>query len=105
VQRHLGAHVIGTARSARHDWLAGLGAGQLVDYTAVAFEDVLADVDVVLDLAGDGRDNTSTRSLTVLRPAGCSSPYPAACHRNWRPRPRRPGYAPRPSSSNPTAPR
>jgi len=80
IARHLGAHVIGTARSARHDWLAGLGAGQLIDYTTVAFEDVLAGanagagagagVDVVLDLAGDARENTSTRSLTVLRPGG-----------------------------------
>jgi NADPH:quinone reductase-like Zn-dependent oxidoreductase len=70
IARHLGAHVIGTARSARHDWLAGLGADQLIDHTAVAFDDVLAGVDVVLDLAGDARDNTSTRSLTVLRPGG-----------------------------------
>jgi len=82
IARHLGAHVIGTASSARHDWLAGLGADQLIDYTTVAFEDVLtgadddtdtgarARVDVVLDLAGDARDNTSTRSLAVLRPGG-----------------------------------
>jgi len=72
IAKHLGAHVIGTASSARHDWLTGLGADQLVDYTTVAFDDVLAGagVDVVLDLAGDGRDSTSTRSLTVLRPGG-----------------------------------
>jgi len=72
IAKHLGAHVIGTARSTRHDWLTGLGADQLIDYTTVAFEDVLADagVDVVLDLAGDGRDSTSTRSLAVLRPGG-----------------------------------
>jgi len=72
IAKHLGAHVIGTARSARHDWLTGLGADQVIDYTTAAFEDVLADayIDVVLDLAGDGRDNTSTRSLTVLRPGG-----------------------------------
>ena len=70
IAKHLGAHVIGTASSARHDWLKGLGAGELIDYTTVAFEEVLADVDVVLDLAGDARENTSTRSLTVLRPGG-----------------------------------
>jgi NADPH:quinone reductase-like Zn-dependent oxidoreductase len=72
IARHLGAHVIGTASSARHDWLTGLGADELIDYTTVAFEEVLADVDVdvVLDLAGDARGSTSTRSLTVLRPGG-----------------------------------
>jgi NADPH:quinone reductase-like Zn-dependent oxidoreductase len=70
IAKHLGAHVIGTASSARHDWLTGLGADQLIDHTTVAFDDVLADVDVVLDLVGDARDNTSTRSLTVLRPGG-----------------------------------
>jgi hypothetical protein len=58
------------ASSPRHDWLTGLGADQLADHTTVAFDDVLADVDVVLDLVGDARDNTSTRSLTVLRPGG-----------------------------------
>ena len=70
IARYLGAHVIGTASSARHDWLTGLGADELIDYTTVAFEEVLADVDVVLDLAGDARGSTSTRSLTVLRPGG-----------------------------------
>src|SRR5689334_2850744 len=65
IARHPAPHRTGTASSARHDWLAGLGADQLIDYTAVPFEDVLtgadagarARVDVVLDLAGDGRDN------------------------------------------------
>jgi len=70
IAKHLGAHVIGTASSARHDWLTGLGADQLIDHTTIAFDDVLADIDVVLDLLGDARDNTSTRSLTVLRPGG-----------------------------------
>jgi NADPH:quinone reductase-like Zn-dependent oxidoreductase len=68
--KHLGAYVIGTASSARHDWLAGLGADELIDYTAVPFEDAVKDVDVVVDLVGDGHANTSTRSLGVLRPGG-----------------------------------
>jgi NADPH:quinone reductase-like Zn-dependent oxidoreductase len=66
--KHLGAYVIGTASSARHEWLAGLGADELIDYTAVRFEDAVKDIDVVIDLVGDGHDHTSTRSLTVLRP-------------------------------------
>ncbi|MFC5288251.1 NADP-dependent oxidoreductase [Actinokineospora guangxiensis] len=68
--KHLDAHVVGTASAPRHDWLAGLGADELVDYTATRFEDVISDVDIVLDLVGDVRDDTSTRSLDVLRPGG-----------------------------------
>jgi NADPH:quinone reductase-like Zn-dependent oxidoreductase len=68
--KHLGAYVIGTASSARHDWLAGLGADEIIDYTAVRFEEAVKDVDVVVDLVGDAHDHTSTRSLSVLRPGG-----------------------------------
>lgn len=67
---HLGAHVIGTASYAKHDWLRKLGADELVDYTLVRFEDAISDVDVVIDLVGDDHDNTSTRSLDTLRPGG-----------------------------------
>ncbi|HEV2378114.1 MAG TPA: NADP-dependent oxidoreductase [Streptosporangiaceae bacterium] len=68
--KHLGAHVIGTASAGRHAWLAGLGADELIDYRAGRFEDAVKDIDVVLDLAGDDHDDTSTRSLSVLRPGG-----------------------------------
>ncbi len=70
IARHLGAHVIGTARESKHEWLRALGAAELIDYTAVRFEDVLKDVDTVIDLIGDEHDKTSTRSLRVLRPGG-----------------------------------
>lgn len=68
--RHLGAHVIGTARATKHDWLRKLGADELVDYTAVRFEEAVRDVDVVVDLVGDEVEHTSTRSLDTLRPGG-----------------------------------
>lgn len=68
--KHLGAHVIGTASRANHAWLSELGVDELVDYTAVRFEDVVGPVDVVIDLVGDAHDDTSTRSLAVLRPGG-----------------------------------
>ncbi|SEQ92592.1 NADPH:quinone reductase [Lentzea albida] len=68
--KHLGAHVIGTASARSHDWLTKLGADEVVDYTDVRFEDAVSDVDVVIDLVGDGHDHTSTRSLEVLRPGG-----------------------------------
>ncbi|WP_310726257.1 NADP-dependent oxidoreductase [Streptomyces sp. N2A] len=70
IARHLGAHVIGTARAGKHQWLRELGADELVDYTAVRFEDVVKDVDVVVDLVGDAVDATGTRSLDVLAPGG-----------------------------------
>ncbi|MFC5236182.1 NADP-dependent oxidoreductase [Pseudonocardia zijingensis] len=62
-----GAHVIGTASAAKHDFLRELGADELIDYRATDFVEALDDVDVVLDtLAGE----TRTRSLGVLRPGG-----------------------------------
>jgi len=75
--KHLGAQVIGTASSGRHDWLRALGADEVIDYTAVRFEDVVNDVDVVIDLVGDAYDNTSSRSLQVLRPGGLLVAIPA----------------------------
>lgn len=77
IAKHLGAHVIGTAGAAKHDWLRSLGADELVDYTKVRFEDVVSDVDVVIDLVGDGHDSTSTRSLKTLRPGGIIVPIPS----------------------------
>ena len=68
--KHFGAYVIGTASSGRHEWLAGLGADELIDYTTTRFEDAVKDVDLVIDLVGDSHENTSTRSLDVLRPGG-----------------------------------
>ncbi|WP_043624852.1 NADP-dependent oxidoreductase [Nonomuraea candida] len=70
IARHAGAYVIGTARAAKHDWLRSLGADEVIDYTTTRFEDAVRDVDVVIDLVGDGHDRTSTRSLRVLRPGG-----------------------------------
>ncbi|WP_208719886.1 NADP-dependent oxidoreductase [Amycolatopsis circi] len=68
--RHLGAHVIATASVARHPWLKELGADETVDYTTSRFEEAVVDVDVVIDLVGDAQDQTSTRSLQVLRLGG-----------------------------------
>ncbi|MFC4060091.1 NADP-dependent oxidoreductase [Planomonospora corallina] len=68
--KHLGAYVIGTARGGKHEWLRGLGADEVIDYTSVRFEQAVKDVDVVVDLVGDEHDATSTRSLEVLSPGG-----------------------------------
>jgi NADPH:quinone reductase-like Zn-dependent oxidoreductase len=70
IAKHLGAHVIGTARSEKHDWLTSIGADELIDYTDVRFEDAVDGVDTVIDLLGDEVDGTSTRSLRTLRLGG-----------------------------------
>ncbi|WP_329002812.1 NADP-dependent oxidoreductase [Kribbella sp. NBC_00709] len=62
-----GAHVIGTARAAKHDFLRGLGADELIDYTTTDFTSAVGGVDVVLDPIGA---EYSVRSLDVLRPDG-----------------------------------
>lgn len=75
--KHLGAYVIGTASASRHDWLTELGADEVIDYTAVRFDEVVSDVDVVIDLVGNLHGDTSTRSLDVLRPGGLLVAIPA----------------------------
>ncbi|WP_431047921.1 NADP-dependent oxidoreductase [Streptomyces sp. P1-3] len=62
-----GAHVIGTARSAKHDFLRGLGADELVDYTEADFETAVEPVDVVIDAIGGAY---GPRSLRTLRRGG-----------------------------------
>jgi NADPH:quinone reductase-like Zn-dependent oxidoreductase len=62
-----GAHVIGTARKANADFLRDLGADEVIDYTAVRFEDHVRNADVVLDTVGG---DTLERSWRVLRPGG-----------------------------------
>ncbi|MFI6044595.1 NADP-dependent oxidoreductase [Nocardia sp. NPDC051321] len=62
-----GAYVIGTARAAKHDFVRGLGADEVIDYTQVDFTTVANDIDVVLDAIGG---EYGPRSLTTLRPGG-----------------------------------
>ncbi|MBV9945285.1 MAG: NADP-dependent oxidoreductase [Myxococcales bacterium] len=62
-----GARVIGTC-SARHvDYVRAMGADEVIDYSAIRFEDVARDVDVVLDSVGG---ETQDRSWRVVRPGG-----------------------------------
>ncbi|WP_331767161.1 NADP-dependent oxidoreductase [Embleya sp. NBC_00896] len=62
-----GAYVIGTARAAKHDFVRGLGADEVVDYTTVDFAEVVRDVDIVIDTIGG---EYGPRSLRTLRPGG-----------------------------------
>ena len=67
IAKSRGATVFGTAKAAQHEFLRGLGADELIDYTAARFEDEVADLDVVLDLIGG---ETSLHSVSTLRPGG-----------------------------------
>ncbi|MFF5213228.1 NADP-dependent oxidoreductase [Streptosporangium sp. NPDC000396] len=62
-----GAHVIGTARAEKHDFLRGLGADTLIDHTTADFVAEAGPVDVVLDLVGG---EYGPRSAAVLKPGG-----------------------------------
>ncbi|MGW2020641.1 NADP-dependent oxidoreductase [Streptomyces decoyicus] len=67
IAKSRGAYVIGTARQAKHDFLRGLGADELIDYTQQDFAEAVRDVDIVLDtISGD----YGARSLRTLRPGG-----------------------------------
>lgn len=61
-----GARVIGTA-SRNADFVRQLGADEVIDYSAVPFEQVVHDVDVVVDTIGG---EVQQRSCMVLRPNG-----------------------------------
>jgi NADPH:quinone reductase-like Zn-dependent oxidoreductase len=67
---YFGAHVTVTASGRNSAWLRELGAAVVIDYTTTRFEEVVADVDVVIDLVGNATDSTGSRSLRVLRPGG-----------------------------------
>lgn len=67
IAKSRGAYVIGTARAAKHDFLRGLGADELIDYTTTDFTTAVRDVDVVLDPIGA---EYAVRSLDVLAPDG-----------------------------------
>src|ERR1700722_733244 len=62
-----GAHVIATTSTDNVAYVQSIGADEVVDYTAVKFEDVLRDVDAVIDTVGG---EITARSWGVLKPGG-----------------------------------
>ncbi|MER7078355.1 NADPH:quinone reductase [Saccharopolyspora kobensis] len=62
-----GAHVITTAGGSKREFVEGLGADEVIDYTEVDFAETVRDIDVVLDTLGG---DTAARSFGVLRPGG-----------------------------------
>jgi NADPH:quinone reductase-like Zn-dependent oxidoreductase len=68
---HLGAHVIGTASAAKHDYLKGLGVAHCIDYTREDFERRVREitggrgVELVIDAVGGASFKRSYRSLAA----------------------------------------
>ncbi|WP_405974721.1 NADP-dependent oxidoreductase [Streptomyces sp. NBC_00988] len=67
IAKALGAYVVATAGGSKREFVEGLGADEVIDYTAVDFADAVRDINVVLDTIGG---DTVERSLDVLRPGG-----------------------------------
>ncbi|WP_169790421.1 NADP-dependent oxidoreductase [Streptacidiphilus anmyonensis] len=63
----LGATVAATAAGADEEFVRGLGASQVIDFTTRRFEDEVKDVDLVFDTVGG---DSQSRSWQVLRPGG-----------------------------------
>ncbi|HEX6352536.1 NADP-dependent oxidoreductase [Actinophytocola sp.] len=61
------AEVIGTASARNHDFLTGLGADRVIDYTSERISEVVSDLDLVVDPRG-GADFFEL--LEVVRPGG-----------------------------------
>ncbi|MFJ8312071.1 MULTISPECIES: NADP-dependent oxidoreductase [unclassified Streptomyces] len=70
--RARGCHVIGVAREVNHDFVRGLGADEVIDYTVTGVADAVRDVDVVVDLAG------VDSLLETVRFGGVIAPVPGA---------------------------
>ena len=62
-----GAHVLGTARAAKHPFLADLGVDEAIDYTSENVGERAHDVDVVLDAIGG---DAATDALRAVRDGG-----------------------------------
>lgn len=67
IAKSLGAHVIGTASAAKHDFVRSLGADEVIDYRTADFASAARDIDVVIDTIGG---EYGPRSLRTLRPGG-----------------------------------
>lgn len=81
---YLGAHVTATASGRNAGWLHELGASVVIDYTTTRFDEVMAEVDVVIDLVGNVAGDTGTRSLRVLRPGGLYIVVPTGSWPDYR---------------------
>ena len=65
--RHVGARVFATASAGNRDYVLGLGADEVIDYTSQDFVQAVPPCDVVFDTLGG---EVHRRSFDVLRPGG-----------------------------------
>jgi NADPH:quinone reductase-like Zn-dependent oxidoreductase len=65
--KHIGARVITTTSAGNLDYVRGLGADEIIDYTAQDFAGVVSGCDAVFDTVGG---EVAARSFAVLRPGG-----------------------------------
>jgi NADPH:quinone reductase-like Zn-dependent oxidoreductase len=75
IAKSRGAHVIGTARAAQHDFLSQLGVDEAIDYTAQDVGATVRDTDLVLDLVGG---DVGLGSLPALRDGGLLIAIPSS---------------------------
>jgi NADPH:quinone reductase-like Zn-dependent oxidoreductase len=81
--RWRGASVVGTAPVHNLDFVARLGADEVIDYRAERFEERVRDVDVVFDTVGG---ETLARSWAVLKPGGTMVTIAASEEQSREPR-------------------
>ncbi|WP_045744412.1 NADP-dependent oxidoreductase [Actinoplanes rectilineatus] len=74
--KHLGAHVIAAAGPRNQEWVAGLGADEVLDYTTKPLDEQVGDVDVVIDLVGG-----DLPAVRTLRRGGLLVSVPSAASR------------------------
>ena len=65
--KHLGAHVISTASTGNVDYVKGLGADQVIDYTQQDFTEIISDVDCVFETVGGP---VTEKSFAVVKSGG-----------------------------------
>ena len=65
IAKALGAHVVGTASAAKHDFLRDLGADEVIDYREVDFAETVTGVDAVIDAIGGDYFDRSLRTMNA----------------------------------------
>ena len=65
--KHIGAQVVTTTSTTNLDYVSGLGADEIIDYTTTDFTRAVADCDAVFDTVGG---DVAQKSFVVLKPGG-----------------------------------
>lgn len=82
IAHHLGAYVIGTAKTEDKDLLEKAGLNELIDYKTTAFEKATDHIDVALDTLGG---ENAVKALSILKPEGHLITLPSGAGEEWKP--------------------